>query len=136
VQLSLEEGASSTQWAHIIEGRLDIGMSRMQPPGDDAAVQALCLGNEPLIAAVASDSPLARPTQVTLAQLSAYPLIAFPTDYGSGLNEIVDTLYRRHALTRRPAPTGKQITSIIAVVAAGRGVAVVPSARRPWPSEA
>jgi len=126
VQLSLEEGASSTQWAHIIEGRLDIGISSMLPPSDDADVQALCLGNEPLIAAVASDSLLARQAQVTLAQLSAYPLIAFPTDYGSGLNDIVENLYRRHALTRRPAPTGKQITSIIALVAAGRGVAVVP----------
>ena len=126
VQLSVEEGASSTQWAHIIEGRLDIGMSRMQPPGDDTDVQAICLDNEPLVAAIASDSPLARQEQVTLAELSVYPLIAFPADYGSGLNEIVETLYRRHALTRRPAPTGKQITSIIALVAAGRGVAVVP----------
>ncbi|WP_277962730.1 LysR family transcriptional regulator [Pseudomonas sp. RIT-To-2] len=126
VQLSVEEGASNTQWAHIIEGHLDIVMSLMQPPSDNADVQAMCLGKEPLIAAVASDSPLASQPKVTLAELSAYPLIAFPTDYGSGLNEIVETLYRRHALTRRPAPTGKQITSIIALVAAGRGVAVVP----------
>lgn len=126
VQLTLEEGASSTQCAQIIEGRLDIGMSRMQPPGDDSEIQAICLENEPLVAAIASDSPLARQAQVTLAELSAYPLIAFPTDYGSGLNDIIEALYRRHGLTPLPAPTGKQITSIIALVAAGRGVAVVP----------
>lgn len=126
VQLTVEEGASSTQWAQLIEGRLDIGMSRMQPPADDAEIQAICLDNEPLIAAIASDSPLSRQEQVTLAELSAYPLIAFPTDYGSGLNEIIEALYRRQALTPLPAPKGKQITSIIALVAAGRGVAVVP----------
>lgn len=126
VQLTVEEGASSIQWAQLIEGRLDIGMSRMQPPADDAEIQAICLDNEPLIAAIASDSPLSRQEQVTLAELSAYPLIAFPTDYGSGLNEIIEALYRRQALIPLPAPKGKQITSIIALVAAGRGVAVVP----------
>ncbi|KAA0986052.1 LysR family transcriptional regulator [Pseudomonas sp. ANT_J28] len=126
VQLTVEEGASSTQWSQLIEGRLDIGMSRMQPPAEDAEIQAICLDNEPLVAAIASDSPLARQEQVTLAELSAYPLIAFPTDYGSGLNEIIEALYRRQALIPLPAPKGKQITSIIALVAAGRGVAVVP----------
>lgn len=126
VQLTVEEGASSSQWSQLIEGRLDIGMSRMQPPADDAEIQAICLDNEPLVAAIASDSPLARQEQVTLADLSAYPLIAFPTDYGSGLNEIIEALYRRQALIPLPAPKGKQITSIIALVAAGRGVAVVP----------
>ncbi|KAF2410266.1 LysR family transcriptional regulator [Pseudomonas antarctica] len=126
VQLTVEEGASSTQWSQLIEGRLDIGMSRMQPPTEDAEIQTICLDNEPLVAAIASDSPLARQEQVTLTELSAYPLIAFPTDYGSGLNEIIEALYRRQALIPLPAPKGKQITSIIALVAAGRGVAVVP----------
>ncbi|MBD8202408.1 LysR family transcriptional regulator [Pseudomonas viridiflava] len=126
VQLTVEEGASSTQWSQLIEGRLDIGMSRMQPPAEDAEIQAICLDNEPLVAAIASDSPLARQEQVTLAELSAYPLIAFPTDYGSGLSEIIEALYRRQALIPLPAPKGKQITSIIALVAAGRGVALVP----------
>lgn len=130
VQLTVEEGASSSQWSQLVEGRLDIGVSRMQPPGDGTQVQALCLDNEPLVAAVASDSPLARQLQVSLVQLSAYPLIAFPPDYGSGLNEIIETLYRRQGLQPRPGPTGRQITSIIALVAAGRGVAVVPQCTR------
>ncbi|MEE1890792.1 LysR family transcriptional regulator [Pseudomonas carassii] len=130
VQLTLEEGASSGQWTQLAEGRLDIGMSRMHPPGDNPQVQAICLDNEPLVAAVPSDSPLARQLQVGLAELSELPLIAFPPDYGSGLNEVILGLYRRHGLTPRPAPSGRQITSIIALVAAGRGVAVVPQCTR------
>lgn len=126
VQLTVEEGASSAQWSQLIEGRLDIGMSRMLPPAENAEIQAICLDSEPLVAALPSDSPLAAQEAVTVAELSAYPLIAFPNDYGSGLNEIIEALYRRHALTPLPAPKGKQITSIIALVAAGRGVAVVP----------
>jgi len=126
VQLNVEEGASSQQFAQLIDGRLDIGLSRMPPPAEASEIEATCLDNEPLIAAIPSDSLLARQAQLTLAELSAYPLIAFPTDYGSGLNQIIDALYRRHALTPLPGPKGKQITSIIALVAAGRGVAVVP----------
>ncbi|MFJ4495255.1 LysR family transcriptional regulator [Pseudomonas atacamensis] len=126
VQLTVEEGASSTQCAQIVEGRLDIGMSRMRPADANPDIQVICLDNEPLMAAVPSDSALAEQSHVTLAELSAFPLIAFPTDYGSALNDIIAALYRRNDLVPRSGPSGKQITSIIALVAAGRGVAVVP----------
>ncbi len=78
------------------------------------------------MAALASDSPLARQAQVSLAQLSAYPLILFPADHGSGLNQSIEQLYREHGQPLRAGPTGRQITSIIALVAAGQGVALVP----------
>lgn len=126
VQLTVEEGASSTQCAQILEGRLDVGMSRMPPANANSDIQVMCLDNEPLVAAIPSDSPLAVQSHVTLAELSPFPLIAFPTNYGSGLSDIIAALYRRNDLTPLLGPDGKQITSIIALVAAGRGVAIVP----------
>ena len=93
-------------------------------------MQALSLGEERLWAAVSSESPLADQTQVSLAQLSAYPLILFPPDYGSGLNQSIEQLYRHHGVPLRAGPTGRQITSIIALVAAGQGVALVPECTR------
>ncbi|WP_295482008.1 LysR family transcriptional regulator [uncultured Pseudomonas sp.] len=126
VQLTLVEGASVSQWSQIADGRIDIGMSRMQPPCERSDIQSLSLGDEPLVAAISSDSPLAAQAQVTLAELSEHPLILFPADYGSGLNEAIEQLYRRDRLPVRPGPSGRQITSIIALVAAGQGVALVP----------
>lgn len=126
VQLTLVEGASVSQWSQIVDGRIDIGMSRLPPPSEQSEIQALSLGDEPLVAAISSDSPLAAQDRVTLAELSEYPLILFPADYGSGLNEAIEQLYRRHGLPLRPGPSGRQITSIIALVAAGQGVALVP----------
>nr|BFD40994.1 LysR family transcriptional regulator [Pseudomonas sp. FFPRI_1] len=126
VQLTLVEGASVSQWSQLIDGRIDIGLSRMQPPGEHSEIQALSLGDEPLVAAISSDSPLAMRDQVTLAELSEHPLILFPADYGSGLNEAIEQLYRRNGLALRPGPSGRQITSIIALVAAGQGIALVP----------
>lgn len=125
VQLTLVECASASLGAQVADGRLDIGLSRLLPQSDD--VQVLSLGEERLVAAVSSDSPLAGQAQVNLAQLSRYPLILFPADYGSGLNQSIEQLYRHHGHPLRPGPTGRQITSIIALVAAGQGVALVPA---------
>ncbi|MDQ0979645.1 LysR family transcriptional regulator [Pseudomonas synxantha] len=124
VQLTLVECASGGLGAQLADGRLDIGLSRLLPKSTD--VQVLSLGEERLVAAVSSDSPLASQATVSLAQLSTYPLILFPADYGSGLNQSIEQLYRHHGHPLRPGPTGRQITSIIALVAAGQGVALVP----------
>lgn len=126
VQLTLVECASASLGSQVADGRLDIGLSRLSPQSGQTDVQALSLGEERLVAAVSSDSPLARQSEVSLAQLSAYPLILFPADYGSGLNQSIEQLYRRNGLPLRPGPSGRQITSIIALVAAGQGVALVP----------
>jgi|SRR5450830_373148 len=125
VQLTLVECASGSLGAQVADGRLDIGLSRLLPQNND--VQALSLGEERLVAAVSSDSPLASQVTVSLAQLSAYPLILFPPDYGSGLNQAIEQLYRHHGVPLRAGPTGRQITSIIALVAAAQGVALVPA---------
>ena len=124
VQLTLVECASGGLGAQVADGRLDVGLSRLLP--QSKAVQALSLGEERLVAALSTDSPLASQAQLSLAQLSAYPLILFPADYGSGLNQSIEQLYRHHGQPLRPGPTGRQITSIIALVAAGQGVALVP----------
>lgn len=130
VQLTLVEGASSSLWSQVADGRIDIGMSRLLPQNGQTEVRVMSLGEEPLVAALSSDNPLAGQAEVTLAQLSAYPLILFPVDYGSGLNESIQQLYRRNGLPLRPGPSGRQITSIIALVAAGQGVALVPQCTR------
>jgi DNA-binding transcriptional LysR family regulator len=126
VQLTLVECASGSLGAQVADGRLDIGLSRLLPQDGQTEVQALSLGEERLVAAVSSDSPLANQAAVSLAQLSGYPLILFPADYGSGLNQSIEQLYRGKGLPLRAGPSGRQITSIIALVAAGQGVALVP----------
>ncbi|MDQ2602542.1 LysR family substrate-binding domain-containing protein, partial [Pseudomonas aeruginosa] len=70
--------------------------------------------------------PLARQERIDLYDLRDRPLILFPLDYGSGLNELIERLYRKAGLALTRGPAGRQITSIIALVAAGQGVALVP----------
>lgn len=86
----------------------------------------LALGGEPLVVAVPNGDPLARQERIDLYDLRDRPLILFPLDYGSGLNELIERLYRKAGLALTRGPAGRQITSIIALVAAGQGVALVP----------
>ncbi|WP_073523584.1 LysR family transcriptional regulator [Pseudomonas fluorescens] len=130
VQLTLVESASGSLHTHVLDGRIDVGMSRLLPEAGQTGVEALSLGQEPLVAALCSDNPLAEQDEVTLAQLSEYPLILFPSDYGSGLNGSIEHLYQRRGLALRQGPAGRQITSIIALVAAGQGVSLVPQCTR------
>ncbi|MCF5710498.1 LysR family transcriptional regulator [Pseudomonas syringae] len=130
VQLTLVESASSSLYSKVVDGRVDVGLSRLQPEREQTDVQVLSLMEEPLVAALACDNPLASQEDVTLPQLATYPLILFPADYGSGLNESIHHLYRQHDLPLHPGPSGRQITSIIALVAAGQGVALVPECTR------
>ena len=130
VQLTLVESASGSLCSQVADGRVDIGMSRLPLEHGQTEVQALSLGDERLVAALSSDNPLARQQTVSLTELSAYPLIQFPADFGSGLNDSIEHLYRRNGLPPRPGPSRRQITSIIALVAAGQGVALVPECTR------
>lgn len=126
VELSLIEGASASQWPQIVDGRIDIGFSRLHPGSGHDGLDTLALADEELIAAIPSADPLAALAEVSLAQLSERPLIRFPDDYGSGLNQIQDHLYHDAGVRLVPGASGRQITSIIALVAAGQGVALVP----------
>lgn len=133
VQLELLEGASAAQWAQIAEGGIDVGLGRLPPPEGQVGIEVLALGGEPLVVAVPNGDPLARQERIDLYDLRDRPLILFPLDYGSGLNELIERLYRKAGLALTRGPAGRQITSIIALVAAGQGVAWCRVAAPRWP---
>lgn len=95
VQLELLEGASAAQWAQIAEGGIDVGLGRLPPPEGQVGIEVLALGGEPLVVAVPNGDPLARQERIDLYDLRDRPLILFPLDYGSGLNELIERLYRK-----------------------------------------
>lgn len=109
VQLELLEGASAAQWAQIAEGGIDVGLGRLPPPEGQVGIEVLALGGEPLVVAVPNGDPLARQERIDLYDLRDRPLILFPLDYGSGLNELIERLYRKVGLALTRGPAGRQI---------------------------
>jgi len=136
VQLTLVESASGSLHTHVLDGRIDVGMSRLLPEAGQTGVEALSLGQEPLVAALCSDNPLAEQDEVTLAQLSEYPLILFPSDYGSGLNGSIEHLYQRRGWRYARAQRGARLPRSSPWWRQAKVSRWCPSAPAPWPGKA
>lgn len=127
IRLNLIEEASTAQWTQLRDGTLDIGLSRLPPPAEYHELYAQPLEHEPLVLALPANDPLCQQHDVSLAQLQERQLVLFPADQGTGLNDTIERLFNVHHLQLNRGPSGRQTTSIIALVAAGQGVALLPA---------
>lgn len=87
VEVTLVEGESDQLTARVRTGAADlalIGTPDMPLPG----LNALTILSERVIAAVSLGHPLAGRSRVTLADISAYPIISLPT--GTGIRTVFD----------------------------------------------
>ena len=87
VEIALVEDNSDRLIERVRSGTMDlalVGAAGMSPPGLDA----LTIVSEPLVAAVAIGHPLARRRRVTLADISAYPIVCLPE--GTGIRAVFD----------------------------------------------
>jgi DNA-binding transcriptional LysR family regulator len=90
------------------------------PPGVDARVVA----TEPLVLAVARDHPLARRTAIAVADLRDVPMITLVR--GSGLRAVLEQACRAADFSPRVTAETGELTSLVELVAAGLGVALLP----------
>jgi DNA-binding transcriptional LysR family regulator len=72
--------------------------------------------------------PVAEREAVALADLGQEPFIMFPRSVGTGLFDIIVTACRDAGFTPRVVQEAPQFTSIIGLVSADLGVALIPSA--------
>ena len=87
VEIALVEDNSDRLIERVRSGTMDlalVGAAGMSPPGLDA----LTIVSEPVVAAVAIGHPLARRRRVTLADISAYPIVCLPE--GTGIRAVFD----------------------------------------------
>jgi DNA-binding transcriptional LysR family regulator len=90
------------------------------PPGVDARVVA----TEPLALAVAREHPLARRRTITVAGLRDAPMITLVP--GSGLRAVLEQACRNAGFSPRITAETGDLTSLVELVAAGLGVALLP----------
>lgn len=126
VKLELVELLSEDQPEQLRNDRIQIGLSRLVDPGEPpAGLEYTLLFDDPFVAAVPMQHPLARRKTVTLAQLEALPLISFPRDRTSGYSSHVQSLLREHGARPRIGHEAIEIHTALGLVAAGLGYAVV-----------
>lgn len=127
VELTFREVATEGQHRQIAEGVLDVGFGWSATNVQDEGVRSLVVAREPLVAAVPDASAHARKATIDFAELRDESFLIFPPGYGSALNAALDTLCAQAGVAPRIGPTASQTATLVSLVAAERGVAIVPA---------
>lgn len=132
IAVELREATGDVQFEAFGQRELDAGFV-LHAPGIEPPppLQRLSLGIEPLLLAL----PETRPRRRGATQWLHEPLVIFPRAIAPSLYDAVLAFYHRHGVTPAIAQEAIQMQTIVNLVSAGLGVALVPRAmqqlRRP-----
>ena len=137
VQITLKEATSDVQLEDLLQGRVDAGL--LIPPMPDKAKQELdymAVLSEPLILASPAGLPELKGVHMaTLRELPNLPLIIFPRAISPSLYDSILAVFRSAGITPVIAQEAIQMQTIVSLVSAGMGIALVPQSvsnlRRP-----
>lgn len=125
VELRLTEATTAEQLALLAQGRIDIGV--MRPPGKPPKGIAFeTVARQRLMLALPENHPRASRASMDLAAFVEEPFVITPPDSANGLNHVAAKLCREAGFEPRVVQVAREIPSLMALVAAGVGVAIVP----------
>ena len=116
----LEQGSARLEEA-VLAGEVELAVSLLPVP-DAFAWQPVC--DDPMMAVLWADHPLGGRASLKLTELAQTPLILF--EQGFVLNARIETACRARGFAPEPAARSSQVDFIIALVASGLGVALLP----------
>ena len=126
VQITLQEATSDVQINHLLQGQVDAGL--LIPPLPDKARLALDylkVLTEPLILA-APAGLVGGAGPVWLREVPAAPLIIFPRPIAPALHDAILACFRAAGVTPVIGQEAIQMQTIVGLVSAGMGLALVP----------
>ncbi|WOD18763.1 LysR family transcriptional regulator [Paraburkholderia kirstenboschensis] len=150
VRLELTEATSDVQVDELVAGRIDAGLVIAPVPTRHAAqLSWLPIAREPLVIAMSTETaarvagssgggggaagdPHAEwlDTPVSLRELADAPLVVFPRRLAPGFYDIIMDCYGVAGLQPRVGQEAIQMQTIVSLVSAGMGVALVPQSLR------
>jgi DNA-binding transcriptional LysR family regulator len=127
VRLQLVESTSDIQVEELIAGRIDAGLIIPPvPPRYAGQLSYLPLMREPLIVAMSDETARQLEGEIPLEALADLPLVVFPRRLAPAFYDIIMDCYARAGLTPRIGQEAIQMQTIVSLVSAGMGVALVP----------
>jgi DNA-binding transcriptional LysR family regulator len=124
IALKLLELTGDRQQALLQSGELDLGLSILPSPAAGLTMRQVF--REPLIAAVPANHRLAGRRRTALRSLAQEPFIQFPRELAPGLYDLAIAACQKAGFTPHLAQEAIQMQTILGLVAAGLGVALVP----------
>jgi DNA-binding transcriptional LysR family regulator len=129
VRIRLDEQPTDPQIERLKEGSLDLGF--VTPPFRDAGgLQIMSVQHDPIIAALPASHPLAARDALELQELAQEGFILFPYRQGPHLHTRMIAACRRAGFLPRVAQEAARMHTILSLVKAGLGVALVPDGAR------
>lgn len=126
VQIALQEATSDLQVEDLLHARIDAGL--LIPPLPDKAradLDYLRVLSEPLILAAPADL-LPAGGALWLKDVPPAPLIIFPRPIAPALHDAILACFRAAGITPRIGQEAIQMQTIVGLVSAGMGLALVP----------
>ncbi len=131
VQISLREATSDVQLEALRLGQIDLGL--MIPPIPDKLAEQLnyrAILSEPLILAAPADAPWLKSKQgaakLSLTDCQGQPLIIFPRKIAPTFYDAILGCFQQAGITPEIGQEAIQMQTIIGLVSAGMGIALVP----------
>jgi DNA-binding transcriptional LysR family regulator len=128
VHIELREATTDVQLEELIQGRIDVGL--LIPPLPDKAKAELdyvAVLSEPLILAAPKGMKALRgQTRLALKSLADMPLIIFPRRIAPAFHDAILACFHDAGLTPRIGQEAIQMQTIVGLVSAGMGIALVP----------
>ena len=128
VEVTLRELGGEVQLEEIARDRLDVGFLRTPAAHPGVCVERVL--DEPLVAVLPAAHPLADAPCASLDQIGREPLVLFPRVQAPGFYDELIAQVRRGNATPMIAQEAAETQTIVALVAAGIGVSLVPASTR------
>ncbi|WP_138503135.1 LysR family transcriptional regulator [Nostoc sp. PA-18-2419] len=125
VELILQELTTTEQERALQERRIHVGFAH--PPLEDNTLNKKCIQQEALVVALAETHFLSEQEKISVRSLVNENFIMFPRHLGSGLYDQIVSLCLQGNFSPKVTQEAIQMQTIIGLVSAGMGIAIVPS---------
>jgi DNA-binding transcriptional LysR family regulator len=132
VRLKLSEMYTEPQFAALLAGEIDVGFVRDEPlhAQDARSLRLITIDREPLLLALPTGHPLAGRSSLRLVEVADDAFVTQPRELAATLYDRLVKLATRAGFQPTITQHAQQINGLLALVAAGLGLALVPASMR------
>lgn len=125
IEVQLREMSSSEQTEALLHSQLDVGF--LNASALPAPLAALRLCDDSFVCCLPKNHALARENSVQLKQLAHETFVMFARDVAPANHDNVIAVFNRAGIHPRTRHAARQWLTVVALVSAGMGVALVPA---------
>lgn len=132
VRIELSELYTEPQFEALLDGQIDVGFVRDEPRRtvDAKSLRMTVLDREPLLLALPPGHPLAGRSSLRLDEVAGESFVAQPRETAATLYDRLVQLAQKAGFQPQIRRHAQQVNGMLAMVAAGLGLALVPATMR------